>query len=189
MLNKLFNQKIITIGKKEYKLRKVTAKELFKYRLGDKPGLVFKNEHELWYTQLLNTSVKFKGAEKNAYRHMCSRDDSCCQRLSAAPDPIGCACMRDISFGSCRTSKHRVFLCDTCLRIEKYPFIEVAIETFNMEIDALKVIRCTNCVMTDGKGKKMKSKDYDRAVLALAQNLNPDLEDISDAFSYPEVND
>ena len=51
--------KIVTVGGKEYKLRKVTKQELFNLRLGKEPGLVFKYDKELWFTELPNSNIRF----------------------------------------------------------------------------------------------------------------------------------
>lgn len=189
MLDKLFKEKIITIGGKGYKLKRVTTKELFKYRLGNKPGLVFKSDTDLWYTELPKDSIRFNKKERASFSHLCSSESECCERLSAAPDPIGCACMRDVSFGSCRTMKNRVFLCNTSMRIEKYPFIEFAIESFNMKEDAFKVLSCKDCVRSRKKPKKMNFEEQKRRILGLAQNLNPDLEDLEQMNRFPKLKD
>ena len=187
MLSKLMDEKVITIGGKEYKLREVTKEELFEHRLSNKPGLVFKDNDKLWYTELPNDKVRFKDVERKSLRHMCSSDYECCSRLSALPDPQGCACVRDESFGPYRrAAKFRTHLCKVSLRIEKYSFLTYAIETFNMVEDCLKVLSCKNCSRSKVKPMQMDIEEKRKKVLALAQNLNPDIEKMSDLNRFAE---
>lgn len=191
MIDKLISEKLITIQGKEYKLRKISKTQLFELRLErGVPGLVFKCNDELWFTELPSPSIRFNAVERKNLGHMCSSEYECCQRLSALPDPEGCACMRDRSFGSVRKAEHRKHLCKTSLRIEKYPFLVYAIETFNMNEDCFKVLECKNC--NRFRQRNPQNMDYEerkRVILALAQHLNPDIEDLSElkANYFPEI--
>jgi hypothetical protein len=189
LLDKLLNDKIVTIGGKEYKLNPISKESLFEFRIGETPGLVFKCKNELWYTELPAANVMFSEVERKAYKHMCSSDYECCARLSALPDPEGCACIRDRSYGSVRKSAHKIFLCKTSLRIEKYPFLVYAIETFNMKEDVFKVLECKQCERSNYTQHIMDIEEQRRRILALAQHLNPDVEDFSQINSnrFPKI--
>lgn len=190
MLERLMVDKIVTVGGKEYKLRKVTKQELFNLRLGKEPGLVFKYDKELWFTELPNSNIRFRETEGKKLQHLCSSDYECCSRLSALPDPEGCACVRDESFTAHRrNSKHRVHLCNISLRIEKYDFLVYAIETFNMKEDCLKVLSCKNCCRSRVKPSQMDIEEREKKIVALAQHLDPYVEKVSDLkrFNEPQV--
>lgn len=185
ILEKLITQKVVTMGKKEYKLREVSEKELFKLRLKGNPGLVFKDNNQLWYTELPDDRIRFTAEERKAISHRCSSEYECCSRLSAELDPIGCACVRDESFSKYRKSPHhRKDRCEMCMRIEKYSFITYGIETFNMVEDNLKVISCKNCTRSKVVQVPVDIKEQKKRILALAQHLNPSISSYSEIDSF-----
>ena len=179
-LEKLYNNHIITIRNVEYQLRKVTREELFDLRIRDKPGIVFKKGNELYYSELPNDTLTLTGERKWLY-HLCSSEYECCTRLSAAPNPEGCEMIRDRSFGSFRKRKKREymeFLCNISMRIEKYPYIEEALETFGMKEDSLKILKCTHCSKEGRKNKRVNPEAQNKALLALVQNVYPEIDTI-----------
>lgn len=188
MLEKLITEKIATIGGKEYKLQPVTRKKLFELRLGGVPGLVFKEGNHLWYTELPDEKVRFNSVERKKFNHMCSSEYECCQRLSAELDPIGCACVRDESFGKYRkSSHHRKLRCEMCMRIEKYSFIAYGIETFNMVEDNLKVISCKNCSSSKVVRTQVNIAEQKQKILALAQHLDQSIKNFSEIDKFSKI--
>lgn len=188
IFEKLVNQKIATIGGQEYKLRPVTRKELLGLRLSNRPGLVFKDDTQLWYTELPNERIRFNAIERKKLKHRCSSEYECCERLSADYDPVGCACVRDESFGKYRrSSKNRAFRCKECMRIEKYDFITYGIETFNMVEDNLKVISCKNCTLSKVVQNPVNIEEQKRKILALAQHLDPNIKSFSEIDKFSKA--
>lgn len=188
ILEKLLAEKIATIGGNEYQLRLISKKELLQLRLADKPGLVFKQDNQLWYAELPNEKVKFSSFERKKLSHKCSSEYECCKRLSAESDPVGCACVRDESFGKYRKSqKNRAFKCKDCMRIEKYDFITCGLETFNMVEDTLKVIGCKNCTRARVVQNHVDVEAQKKRIVALAQHLDPNIKSFSEIDKFSKV--
>lgn len=176
-MEKLLKEHIVTIRGNEYKLRKVTKEELFEIRLSYTPGIVFKDGKELYYAALPKENLTLTG-EKSWLKHLCSSDYECCTRLSADPNPYGCGMIRDRSFSyykKYRKSKQIRYLCKISMRIEKYPFITRALETFGMKEDSLKILECKNCSRKSQRRSKVPSEKQDETLLALIQNLYPEI--------------
>ena len=188
ILEKLITEKIATIGGKEYRLQQVNEKQLFQLRLSDKPSLVFKYGKQLWYTELPDEKIRFSAIERKQLSHRCSSEYECCKRLSADVDPIGCASVRDESFGKYRKSpQNRASRCKDCMRIEKYSFITYGIETFNMVEDNLKVISCKNCTRSKVTRVHVNVEEQKRKIVALAQHLNPNIKNFSELEEFSKI--
>lgn len=117
-----------------YQLRPVTAQELLELRLSMKPGLVYKQEDSLFYTDIPDDlSISGKGN----FKHMCNKD---CVEVG-----FNCPRTRDLTTSfQMRIGQPFVRAVKKSWRIEKYPFIKEGIESFNMKnsYDAFIVIEC-----------------------------------------------
>lgn len=176
---KLREKHIVTIRNVEYQLRKVTIEELFKYRVEDNPGIVYKNSEGLYYAELPKNTITLTG-ERSWLKHLCCSEYECCNRLSAAPDPEGCKMIRDRSFSNYRkrksTSYNVDYFCEISMRIEKYPYIIEALETFGMKEDSLKILKCTHCSRAGRKTKHIDPDKQNKMLLSLVQNMYPEID-------------
>ena len=180
-VRRLLEDKILIINGKEYPLRLVTEKELFQIRMKCKPGIVLLYDSELFYSEL--PSDRFKLSGEKWLTHRCSEEKDCCYRLSAMPAPQGCDCIRDRGFRAMRREGYRLKdACELSFRIEKYKkFISVAIESFGMTEDGLKILACKNYLYKKSTPQKVTSpQEHEQLIVELAQHLNPDIEKYQD---------
>lgn len=143
-IEKLLKEHVLTIRCKEYQLRKVSKEELLLIRLKNEPGVVFTCNSEIWYAKLPSEKIKLSG--EKWLEHCCSWEKDTCRHLSALPDSQGgCGAIRDTSvqdcLNYCRNPKQAVI---NSFRIEKYDFLEYALETFGMEENSFKALKCKN---------------------------------------------
>lgn len=179
-IEKLLQDHVLTIGKREYQLRKVSKEELLLLRIKNKPGVVFLCESEIWYSDLPSIKVKISG--QKWLEHCCSQEKDCCCHLSALPDSEGgCRAIRDTNaqyYISRGFSKREAYI--RSFRIEKYNFLKCALETFGTEENGFKALKCKN--MLYEKSKLVDSAinvDVEQKISDLAQYLDLDLNKIS----------
>ncbi len=179
-IEKLFKDHVLTIGDAEYKLRKVSKEELLSLRIEGKPGVVFKEKSEIWYASLPSEKVKLSGLKW--LEHSCSSERECCTHLSALPDSEGgCKAIRDPSLQSIKTSDNiRRKACLISFRIEKYDFLEYALETFGMLENGFKALKCINMRYEDFKPMQINVALQKKKLLGLAQYLNPEITSFSE---------
>lgn len=117
-------------------LKKVTESELLKYRHGKKPGLAFVVDGNIYYSPLDKTT------KLELVKHKCCSDGDVCRHLSALPDELGgCPKVRDLCIDSLNG---RFTNLKEAKRIEKYDFITLGYETFNIEFSQLVVLNCSH---------------------------------------------
>ena len=193
---RLLNDHVITLEGKEYPLKLVLPVNLNnegfyktsnatmmtdylkEYRLGKGAGLVMtevrNGKTTIWFTELQKKNIKL--SSEKWLNHLCCNERECCERLSAARDPKGCACMRDRAISSYVTegySKKRAY--EVGFRIEKYTFLRCAIETFGMNENGFKVLECENFHYEIPKKVNMTEYQKEQKLLSLAQYLNPSI--------------
>lgn len=123
---------VLDSKKVEIQLEPISLQGLIKKRNSGKPGLVLKKNNKLYYSQI-DSKIRLSSLAE-LRQHKC-RD---CYRLSAKPEELGgCKKVRDIE-----------------MRLEKYDFIKLGIETFNFTERMLLVLECT-------KGKAYREIDLD----------------------------
>lgn len=124
----------------EYLLREVSRPELLNLRLNKQPGLVYKFDGKMYYTSIpknFNHSLK----DPALAPHLCGKN---CSRVCK-----GCPRTRDLTVSfQMRYDKtfHEAVI--KSWRLEKYHFIPVGIETFNLEgsSEEMIVLACDNYV-------------------------------------------
>lgn len=118
-------EKLINIEKKEiakFKLKKIKEDEIKNLRANGIPGFILKEKGNYYYTEINNNS-KFLSSTLLG-THICTN----CKHLSAFPDELGgCARIRN-----------------NCSNIEKFDFITLGYETFNVLQECFVVIKCKN---------------------------------------------
>jgi len=116
---------ISTDGSLSFDLKPITPKELWKLRKQQIPGFILKVNDDLFFTE---TTYFLCLAEGSIFiRHLCANyKGSCCKRLSAKPD----------KYGGCEKVRNK-----SCY-IEKYPWITLGYETFNVHTPQFIVCRC-----------------------------------------------
>ena len=179
-IEKLLKDHVLTIGDTEYKLRKVSKEELLSLRIEDNPGVVFKEKSDMWYASLPSEKVKLSGLKW--LEHSCSSERKCCAHLSALPDSEGgCKAIRDPNFQSLKTTKKtRRKACLISFRIEKYDFLEYALETFGMSENGFKALKCNNMCYEEFEPLQVSMVIQKRRLLELAQYLNPEITSFSE---------
>ena len=118
---------------REYTLREVTYKELLHLRLSKQPGLVLKRNGKLYYTEF-RKDVNFNF--HNLGPHLCGMCSNVCKHCEKVDDWTLQFHLRN----GC-TFKTAVYRAG---RIEKYPFIPYALETFNCNQDTYLILECGN---------------------------------------------
>lgn len=110
--------------KAELLLKEVSEEELLKYRASHTPGLVLVANGRFFYAPISGNLTLDLG------KHQCSLDGKVCHHLSALPDENGgCPKVRDLFFNSLNG---RFTTLKSSKRIEKYDFIGLGYETFNL---------------------------------------------------------
>lgn len=179
-IERLLKDKVLTIGGVEYQLRKVSEEELLLLRMQNKPGVVFVCKSELWYSELPSMKVKLNG--EKWLEHACSREKECCCHLSALPDSQGgCKVIRDTNaqyYKNRGYSWREAYL--KSFRIEKYPFLEYAVETFGATENGFKALKCKNVYYEIFKPVQIDAELQRQRIIELAQHLNPDVKSMSD---------
>ena len=135
ILNGLILSETVTLGKttatREYTLREVTPVELFNLRVSKKPGLVLKKDGKLYYTEF-SENVHF--ANHNLGPHLCANCSNICKHCEKIDDWT-------VRFHHKEGASFRAAVYRSG-RIEKYPFIPYAVETFNCMTDVYLVLWC-----------------------------------------------
>lgn len=121
-----------------FRLKKVTVDELVELRLGEKPGIILKNEGEYWYAKA-NQKISLVSLGE----HLCN---SCRRCIPSSDEDGGCAKVRDVSVErkSRDETKTLVEIVEDSKRIEKYEFITSGIEVINSRQEGLLVLECEN---------------------------------------------
>lgn len=124
-MKKLREEKLINTEKKEiakFKLRKVKKEEIQNLRASGIPGFILKEKGSYYYAEI-NNNTKFLSSNLLG-SHKCAN----CKHLSALPDALGgCARIRE-----------------NCSNIQKYDFITLGYETFNVTQESFVVVKCKN---------------------------------------------
>lgn len=120
-----------------YPLREVTAKELLKLRLSRIPGIVYKKEDKLFYTEIPGT-ISLNNKEGYFSTHACG-----------FPCSMVCnGCPRTLDLSVAYRQRLEMKFPKAVLyswRIEKYDFVREGLETFNMfDSDEFIVLKCDN---------------------------------------------
>ncbi len=154
----------IIISKSEnttkYDLREVSKEELFELRASKKPGVVIKQMDHLYYTE-----VPFRFNLRNMRithgNHLCG----CCSRCSASREPgKGCLMIMERPIESYTLSNvSRIYLRNLkdSSRIEKYPFIMLGIESFNVHLNSCVIINCSTYTNSKRSDKKDDNDDIE----------------------------
>lgn len=179
-IERLLKDHVLTIGSEEYQLRKVTEEELLNIRMENKPGVVLCYQNEIWYSKLSSPKIKLNG--QKWLEHSCSRGQDCCNHLSALPDSEGgCKCIRDTSaqyYMNRRWSTIESYR--ESFRIEKYDFLECALESFGTVENGFKALKCKNARYDHYKPVQFDTAILRQKLVDLAQHLNPDINSMSD---------
>ena len=197
-LFRLMNDHFITLAGKEYPMTLVKDIELRELRLSGKTGVVMTElkdgERLIWCALVDNKNIKLTSSKW--MDHKCCNERDCCTRLSAAKDPDGCACIRDEPISDCiaegysRKQAYRIGF-----RVEKYNFINCAVQTFGMKDNSYKILICQNCTYSTNKKKEKSENEMKNSVLGLAQYLNPTIKSYDEIdkklrrYELPEVSD
>ncbi len=173
---RLLEDHVIHLAGKEYQLSIIDAAELKKMRLSGYSGLVMTEvkagKKIIWCTLLRTKSIKL--SSEKWLNHMCCNEKDCCSRLSAAKDPKGCACIRDSAISSYIMDGYtRKEAYEIGFRIEKYKFINCAIETFGMNENGFKVLDCQNANYVVTNYNRMTEFQKEQQIVNLAQYLDP----------------
>lgn len=118
---------------RQYMLQPVTYNELVELRLSRQPGLVLKCHEKLFYTKI-PAETRFTAPTMG--EHLCGICANVCRQCKKVNAwTVQFYCRNGLSFktGVIRSG-----------RIEKYPFIPFAIETFNCKTDVYLVLQCNN---------------------------------------------
>ena len=122
----------LTESCKRYPLQEVTHEELMQRRLSRKPIIIFKDGNKLYCANFRDVSLM--GGQQIG-EHLCGECSMVCK---------GCPKVKDwtIAFHirNGKKFKEATYLSG---RIEKYPFINLAIETFNCSVDAYLILECS----------------------------------------------
>lgn len=123
-----------------YPLREVTAKELFTLRISEIPGIVYKKNDKLFYSEIPGTiSLNNKSGYFN--HHSCG--NYCSKVCTECPRTFDLSVSYQQRLGTASFPK-AVF---DSWRIEKYAFIREGLETFNMyDSDEFIVLQCDNYI-------------------------------------------
>lgn len=133
-------------------LKETTKEDIQKLRKKNAPMFILKISEKIFYT-LLKEDANLSGLLGKV--HACAWNDVTCARLSAAPDPTGCAKVRP-------TKK--------C--IEEYDFIRFGYQVVNMQNTCLFVGVCNN--FQKAVRKKLDVMQIRQARIALAEFALPD---------------
>ena len=179
-IERLFKDHVLTIDGEEYKLRKVSEEELLSLRIKNEPGVVFKCQSEIWYSEL--SSMKVKLSPEKWLEHRCCCEKECCSHLSALPDSQGgCKCIRDtnaIFYKNRGYSKKEAY--KKSFRIEKYDFLEYAVETFGTTENGFKALKCKNVYYDVLRPTQVDTELRRQRIIELAKHLNHDIKTMSD---------
>ena len=128
---------------KDYKLWKVKQHELIEIRAAAKPGFVLKVGNNLYYAEVPREAHLHVSAKRHT-KHKCG---NCSKLKQVIYGCGGCGKILDCSIDTYRregcSEKKAVVLSK---RIEKYEFIVLGFETFNVEAEDFTVVRCQNYV-------------------------------------------
>ncbi len=122
----------------EYEFREVTAEELLKLRLSGTPGIAYKFDESLYYTEVPG-DLKINRVDDSNGVHLCGKN---CTKVCA-----GCTRVRDLTVAfQLRMNKEFPYTVLDSWRIEKYDYVQEALEAFNMyqQNDGCTVYRCAN---------------------------------------------
>lgn len=127
----------------EYEFHEITLKELLRRRMSGNPGVVYKDEEKVYYSDLQpGTESYFAGT---GWKHICSQSGKECKHLSAASEENGgCAKVRDIFISTYAVKSPRSL--KNAKMLEKYDFVKEGIEIFNSQHYSLNVSSCANYV-------------------------------------------
>lgn len=171
------NEQLIleSVTEKDFSLREVSKEELFQLRVSKLPGFVIKVDDSYYYTEL-STDLRVEDytaiAQSILGVHCCSKGTSECKHLSASQNG-GCPKVQDCSiryylkyknadkfaneFSNESDDEAYKSAVRLSKRIEKYNFITLGYEGFNIPNDFLVVIHC-NCYQKE-VWKKPKTKN------------------------------
>ena len=134
---------IFTSAKKvvEYEFHEATLKELLQHRMSGNPGVVYKEEDKVYYSDLQpDTEFCFVGAN---WKHICGKSGIECKHLSTASDECGgCAKVRDVFLSTYAVKNARSLI--NAKMLEKYDFVKQGIEVFNSQNFILNISVCSN---------------------------------------------
>lgn len=140
-------------------LRHVTENELLELRATEEPGFVYKLGSNLFYTQI-DFCNRFLLTTFASVDHNCNN----CHCVGN-----GCQKVSDLSKSRYeKIGETPIQALNSSKRIEKYPFIEEGFEAFNIELETLFVIKCTNNIPCDDENNTKLSPLYKKE---LVENL------------------
>ncbi len=155
MSNEMFIEEMIL----RFHLMPISEVDLLKirFKVQEQPVLIFKDETNYYISTDEKTSRKALRFARVSRMHCCPS----CKRFSALPDNEGgCSNIRDFPFD--RKAKNGWELSRTwrdlleANRVEKYPYIKLALETINFSINALLILDCEHYKMSPGYFRKDK---------------------------------